>query len=747
MAKTLGSTNLRVGANIGPLKAALKTASAKLRRFGSTAKKVGGTLSRGLSAPIALIGVSSVKVFADFESEMSKVKAVSGATAEQLKMLTANAKNLGSTTVFTARDVASLQVEFAKLGFTASEIDKVTESTLYLAQASGSDLARAAEVAGATLRGFGLEAEETGRVTDVMALSFASSALDMESFADSMKYVAPVANSVGISIEETTAMLQLLSNANIKGSMAGTAMKKIIGELGSTSDGVAGAIKKLAKEGIQLADAKDEVGERAQAALLVLANGIDTVDGLTDALVNSTGAAKRMGQEMTDNTAGAFKILRSAIEGAQIEIGESITKNQTFKGILEGLTKTLGRITKHITEMTDAEQFNAVALAALTTAIPILILAVGSLTVAFGSLTAAMGPVAIAITGVAIAYALIKKSISETDQVIKDSLLNENTAESIKLIKEQLAVTQYQLKRAKEWAAEQPKNASHRRLVLRLQEEEINLKNALIFIGDKESSKRKGWADAEAEHAREYKERIENEKTLKSAHAATTVELNKKNTAYQVLTTTLEQMAGLKLAPLAHELDSTMDRMDRMIVGTKELNIAVSEAINQMALDTIVGMAEIGGAIMVGEASFRDMGKFVLGQFSSLLKQLGTMMIEYGMAAEGFKAALALGPLGGGLAIAAGIALLAVSGAISAKMKSASETNIPALAEGGIVTGPTLALIGEGRESEAVIPLSKLDNMMGSNSGAVTVYGKISGQDILLSSEKASRTRSRYRGF
>jgi len=206
-------------------------------------------------------------------------------------------------------------------------------------------------------------------------------------------------------------------------------------------------------------------------------------------------------------------------------------------------------------------------------------------------------------------------------------------------------------------------------------------------------------------------------------------------------------MAGLKLAPLAHELDSTMDRMDRMIVNGKILQDSVSAAINQMALDTIVGMAEIGGAIMVGEASFRDMGKFVLGQFSSLLKQLGTMMIEYGMAAEGFKAALALGPLGGGLAIAAGIALLAVSGAISAKMKSASETNIPALAEGGIVTGPTLALIGEGRESEAVIPLSKLDNMMGSNSGAVTVYGKISGQDILLSSEKASRTRSRYRGF
>ena len=747
MARTLGSTNLRVGANIGPLKAALKTASAKLKRFGSTAKKVGGTLSRGLSAPIAIIGATSVKVFADFESEMSKVKAVSGATADQLKMLTENAKNLGSTTVFTARDVASLQVEFAKLGFTASEIDKVTESTLFLAQASGSDLARAAEVAGATLRGFGLEAEETGRVTDVMALSFASSALDMEAFAESMKYVAPIANAAGIGIEETTAMLELLANAGIKGSMAGTAMKKIIGELGSTSDGVAGAIKKLAKEGIQLADAKDEVGERAQAALLVLANGIDTVDGLTDSLLNSQGAAKAMGEEMTDNTAGAFKILKSALEGAQIELGENIANNKIFKGILESLTKTVGKITKHIEGMTDAEQFNAVALAGLVAIVPVLILSVGSLTLAFGSLTAAMGPVAIAIAGVAAAYALIRTSISETDKVIKASLANENTAESTRLLKEQLSVVQANLKKSQEWAEQYPKNAGAQRQVVDLLEQEVNLTKALSTVGDSLSAKRQQWREDEQEYAKEQKDKTQSEKVYAQAQAETTVELSRKSNGFQVLSKSMEEMGAVKLAPLSHEIDSVMDRMDRMIVGTKLLNEELSAAINAMALDTVVGMAEIGGAIMVGEASFRDMGVFVMGQFSSLLKQLGTMMIEYGMAAEGFKVALSMGPLGGGFAIAAGIALIAASGAITAKMKSASETKIPALAEGGIVTGPTLALIGEGRESEAVIPLSKLDNMMGSNSGAVTVYGKISGQDILLSSEKASRTRSRYRGF
>jgi len=727
MARTLGSTNLRVGANIGPLKAALKTASAKLKRFGSTAKKVGGTLSRGLSAPIAIIGATSVKVFADFESEMSKVKAVSGATADQLKMLTENAKNLGSTTVFTARDVASLQVEFAKLGFTASEIDKVTESTLFLAQASGSDLARAAEVAGATLRGFGLEAEETGRVTDVMALSFASSALDMEAFAESMKYVAPIANAAGIGIEETTAMLELLANAGIKGSMAGTAMKKIIGELGSTSDGVAGAIKKLAKEGIQLADAKDEVGERAQAALLVLANGIDTVDGLTDSLLNSQGAAKAMGEEMTDNTAGAFKILKSALEGAQIELGENIANNEIFKGILESLTKTVGKITKHIEGMTDAEQFNAVALAGIVAVVPLLISAIGSLAIAFGSLTAAMGPVAIAIAAVAGAYALIRKSVNETDKAIKDALLNESTKESTKLLEDQLAVVRKSLATSEKWAKRYPKNIQYQKQVNQLTKEENDLQEALITIGDQLSAKKKGWADAEAEHARERKENITK---INEAHSATVIRLGEVNKAYQNV--------SLQAADALHRLGQKFIEIEANALSFHSTaNEGMKQAIdltNGLALEfsTNLGNA-IAGAIIHGESfssSFITSLKAMAAQLIAtiaLVAILATLLV------------IATGGLGG-------LSFQSVLTGMKAVSKSAGIA-VPFLAEGGIVTGPTLAMIGEGRESEAVIPLSKLDNMMGSNSGAVTVYGKISGQDILLSSEKASRTRSRYRGF
>jgi len=119
-------------------------------------------------------------------------------------------------------------------------------------------------------------------------------------------------------------MMQLLADAGIHGSIAGTSLKRIINELGSTSDGTAAAIQKLADGGISVESAMDEVGARAQSALLVLADGIGDVDGLTKALENSEGAAAAMAKIMDETTTGSFKKMESAIEGAQIAIGEAL---------------------------------------------------------------------------------------------------------------------------------------------------------------------------------------------------------------------------------------------------------------------------------------------------------------------------------------------------------------------------------------------------------------------------------------
>ena len=726
--KSLARTTISIGANVAGLKRGLKTASASIKRFGGQAKRIGTTFSAAFTAPLAAIGVQSVKTFQGFEAEMSKVKAVSGATAEQFAKLESEAKRLGATTTFTASEVASLQTEFAKLGFSASEITQVTESTLYLAQAAGTDLARAAEVAGATLRGFGMEASETGHLTDVMAQSFSESALDMESFAEAMKYVAPVASSAGISVEETTGMIELLANAGIKGSQAGTSLRRIISQLGSTGGDVAGTIKQLATEGINLADAKDEVGRSAQSALLVLSDTIDQLPALTEGLKNADGAASDMAATMMDNTVGAFKTLQSASEGVQIEIGDAIANNEIFKNVLQSLTAQLGKVTEYIRSMTDAEAYNKVVLAGLVAVVPVVITAVGGLTLAFGSLTAAMGPLAIALTGVVMAYQLLKKEVTETDQAINDALNNENVVEGTRQLKDRLKIVEQNLENSRKWAAEQPKNVSYQRNVAKLEKERLALTEALGNLQAKQSAKLEGYRNAEKEHTQEV---IEKQKVLAAAHAETGVYIKQNAHAYDNLSVIAidslhrmgQKFGEIEQAALSYTSTAT-DGLKQSIDLTGGLAYEFSSNLGNA----------IAGAIVNGD-SFAE-------SFTTALKAMAAQLIAT-IALVAVLAALLVVATGGlsGLSFQSlGVAMKAVS--------KGSGIDVPFLAEGGIVTSPTLAMIGEGRESEAVIPLSKLPQIAGGAAGGtVTVVGKISGQDILLSSEKANRTRSRYRGF
>ena len=292
-------------------------------------------MSRNLTLPLLAVGAGAFKTSVEFESSMAKVKAVSGATGKEFKELEKKARALGSSTTFTASEVSSLQLEFAKLGFSSIEINEVTEATLNLAQATGSDLAEAAAVAGATLGGFQLQAKETTRVTDVMAAAFSSTPLDISSFRESMKNVAPVAEKAGVSLEQASAMLGVLAKAGIKGSRAGSALRRILSDLGATGGNVGDAIKKLSEKGLTMGGAMDEVGRSAQTALLVLSSGTDDVDELTKSFENSSGKAKEMSDIMNDNAKGSIKEMMSAIEGVAISIGKILTPT------LQNITKTI----------------------------------------------------------------------------------------------------------------------------------------------------------------------------------------------------------------------------------------------------------------------------------------------------------------------------------------------------------------------------------------------------------------------
>jgi len=303
----------------------------------------------------------------EFEKALSGLKAITGATSEEMSALSQDAKALGASTAFTASQVVQLQTEFSKLGFNTAEILDATAATLALAAASGTDLADAAMVSGNTIRAFGFDAAEAGRVSDVMAKSFTTSALDMEKFRESMKLVAPIAKVTKVSLEESSAALAVLADRGISGSMAGTQLRRVMSDLATktgksfqesleiTADRLANASTTAEK----LAIAKKLVGDRAKGSLIALAENRDALNDLKLAYENAGGAAQKMADEQLNNLAGDITILSSAWSGflLGIEDGEGVL-NKISRGAIQLLTKTLTFLNEASTNVADSFRVN-----------------------------------------------------------------------------------------------------------------------------------------------------------------------------------------------------------------------------------------------------------------------------------------------------------------------------------------------------------------------------------------------------
>lgn len=322
MAKTtLGSLNFNIVAKTKGFVADLNKAKRKLNAFGRSANSIGKSVGIGLGVPLATIGATSVRTFASFEQSMAKVKAISGATIKEFAQLSKSAKLLGATTRFTSSEVAELQLNFSKLGLTPEQIDKVTASTLDLALATGEDLAESARVSASTMKGFGLEASEMGTITDVMAKSFSSSALDLERFSVGMRNAQVSSRLAGFSLQETTAMLAILVDTGADASKSGTDLRTIFLTMAEKGMTFKEMLDKVNNSSNRNATALDLVGKRAQGALVTLSENVDNLGSLTDSFNNSGGSAKEMADIMDNTLQGSFFKLKSAIEAVQIQLG------------------------------------------------------------------------------------------------------------------------------------------------------------------------------------------------------------------------------------------------------------------------------------------------------------------------------------------------------------------------------------------------------------------------------------------
>lgn len=342
----------------------------KLGSVGVKVLKGIGTAVLAASSAIAGLVGAAIKVGMSFEQQMSRVQAISGATAEEFAALEKQAIDLGASTAFSATEAAEGMENLASAGFSVEEIMAAMPGMLDLAASSGSDLATASDIAASTLRGFGLEASDAAHVADVLAKTAADTNAAVEDTGEAMKYVAPVAHAFGISMEETAAAIGIMSDAGIKGSQAGTTLRGALSRLAKPTDAMTGVMEEL---GLSFFDAEGKMvslgemtamlqektagltDEQRNAALVTLFGqeslsgmlalmeaGPEKVDALTTSLENCDGAAAEMAETMTDNLAGAVEEFSGAAETLGILVYQSI--EEPLKEAVQTATGYIGQL-------------------------------------------------------------------------------------------------------------------------------------------------------------------------------------------------------------------------------------------------------------------------------------------------------------------------------------------------------------------------------------------------------------------
>ena len=310
---------------------------------------------------------------ASFEAGMSRVEAISGASGDSLDALTEKAKTLGATTKFTATQAAEAMNYMAMAGWDAQQMLSGIDGVMGLAAASGEDLGTTADIVTDAITAFGLAAEDVGHFSDVLAAASANANTNVSMLGESFKYVAPLAGSMGYSIDDTAEALGVLANSGIKASTAGTSMRTILTELATgvtlTSEAFGemeisaanadGSMKPLKNVIDELRVAFSQMneqektananlfGDRALPSVLALVNaGTADINKLRGAIENCSGAATGMAETMQDNVAGSVTVLNSAVEGLWLSIYDKFSGN--IGDVLDTAIEKVGEFTSRI---------------------------------------------------------------------------------------------------------------------------------------------------------------------------------------------------------------------------------------------------------------------------------------------------------------------------------------------------------------------------------------------------------------
>ena len=382
---------------------------------------MGKNLSMKVTAPLVGLGAVIAKTGMDFEAAMSEVSAISGAAGSDLAALEDMAKKMGATTKFSASEAATGLKFMAMAGWDTQQMLEGLPGVLNLAAASGEDLGLVSDIVTDALTAFGMEAARAGEFADTLAAAASSSNTNVSMLGESFKHVAPVAGSLGYEARDAALALGLMANAGIKGSQAGTAMRTILTRLvkptkesGMAMDSLGISLTDTDGEMKSLADVMENLrqafrdldpeqqafyaaqiaGQQGMSALLAIVNaGEGDYNKLASAINNSTGAAERMSKEMQDNLKGRLTELKSAVEGAALQLFDALLPS--LEKIVAGVQKAVDWFAKLSPEV----KSTLVVIAGLAAAVGPLLMVLGPLISTIGTLISGLGAMSAAMAG------------------------------------------------------------------------------------------------------------------------------------------------------------------------------------------------------------------------------------------------------------------------------------------------------------------------------------------------------------
>ena len=350
----------------------------KLTALGAGAVNLGSTLAGAVTTPLVGIGVAAMTTFGNFEQQMNRVKAISGATGGQFDQLKQRAVELGASSVFSASEVAQAMENMASAGMNVNDIYSASAGVMDLAAVSGRDMGLAAEAVTSAMNQFGIAGENATHVADVYAKAAADTNAETVDMAEAMKYAGPVMSSLNSSFEETAAAIGIMSNAGIKGSQAGTTLRtamqrlaaptdvasKLMQSLGISAYNSEGQMKPISEllphlqerlSGLSEEQRNNALntlfGKESLSGMLALLDSAGPeFDGVVSGLQNSNGAAKEMADTMNSGLTGSIENLKGKLETA------AITVSERFAPYIEQLADKVGELTEWFTNLSEEQQ-------------------------------------------------------------------------------------------------------------------------------------------------------------------------------------------------------------------------------------------------------------------------------------------------------------------------------------------------------------------------------------------------------